>query len=342
MFNLLFIFIFALISHNFVNGAQEKKISRKKEHTRQLAVESKDDLCITPIPVKTHPRKSVISLPYGIQPVTEDNLSTQDNALRRSAPILNNLEKIAPDDLSKRSLSEGSAMNFTPSTNSEKRRKSNPLSFKQFSGKKTPKTIPLAPISETFEHGFLSATRNLNIDLIKFYLSSNSFNPNKPRDEFGNTAFHIIAAKKTKLHSSTEEDTKDKIKTATTIIDIFLKDYRTDFSIVNNAGSTPRELFSSNLDIIFRQMSFLRCSLNTAVNKYAKKLKNAFSSGFISPEVIEEAAQHIIGELKDIEASQSQSKDRALPSESRLPVDLTIYSVEQMLLTRLNYITNDN
>src|SRR5438045_3601145 len=182
MFNLLFIFIFVLTTNNFLNSAEKKpEISRKREHARQQA-QSKDDFCITPIPSKTHPRKSVISLPYSISPVIpEDNLPTQDNVLRCSAPVLVNPAEIVPGDLSKRSLSEG-----TPKkTNYFKRKKSN---------SKKPQIPALAPIAEKPEHGLLAATRNLNIDLIKFYLSSNSFNPNKPRDQFGNTAFHIIAA----------------------------------------------------------------------------------------------------------------------------------------------------
>jgi hypothetical protein len=261
--------------------------------------------------------------------------------LRRSAPVLNNTPQIVPDDLSTRSLSEGSVVdqNAQKNMNKDKRKKSNPLSFKKFNSKKPPKTAPLAPIAEKREHALLVATRNLNIDSIKFHLSFNTFNPNKPRDEFGNTAFHIIAAQKTRLNSSTEKDVEEKIKTIIAILHIFLKDPRTDFSIVNNAGSTPRDLFSSDLDAIFRAMSFSRCWLNKAVNTYAEELKDAFSCGSISPKVIEEMAQNIISELKNIEASQTE--DRALPIESRLPADLTIYFIEQMLKARLDYITNN-
>lgn len=338
MFNLLFISIFALFTNNVLNGAENKEISRVKEHKRQLAQQSKDDFCITPIPPKIHSRKSVISLPYSISPITtEDNLSTQDNLLRRSAPVLNNSPQIVHDTLSTKSLSDS---NVNTSKNDDKKKKKSGYSPLKIRHKKKLSPTPLAPIAEKAEHGLLTGARDLRIDLVKFYLSINTFNPNKPRDQFGNTAFHIIAAKKNKLHSSTEENVEEKMRTATAIIDLFLKDYRTDFSIMNNAGSTPRELLSSDQDTILRAIFFSRCSLNIFVNKYAEKLKNAFSRGFISPEVIEGTIQKIIGKLKDIE--ESQQKDRSLPTESRFSANTTMYFMEQMLLSRLGYITNDN
>ena len=107
-----------------------------------------------------------------------------------------------------------------------------------------------------------------------------------------------------------------------------------------SAYSEPCSECVDSMDILFRRISFARCSLNISVNKYAGKLKNAYLCGSISPEVIEGTVQQIVDKSKDVEASQQQ--DRILPSESRLPVNVTIYFIEQMLLARLNYITNDN
>jgi len=344
MFYAIALFSFILSCNSFLNSAQQQlssgtKPEQKRVHAHQRTAyahqrsDSKDDFCIKP---KSQPtdinndeskKRRALSTSYNVSPVSENPLQSKQS---RSAPI--HSSPIVTENFPTKSLSDSSV---NPSN--KKKHGYSPLNIR--SKKKTSPTT-LAPIAEKLEHGLLTATRNLNIDLIKFYLSGSSFNPNKPKDRLGNTAFHIIAAQKNQLDSSTEENVEEKFKTANAIIDLFLKDFRTDFSIKNNAGSTPRELLSSKQDTILRMICFSRCSLNTFVNKYAKKLKNAYSCGSISPEVIEGAIQQIIGELKGIEASQQE--DRALPSESRFPAYATIYFIEQMLLAQLNYITNDN
>ena len=46
--------------------------------------------------------------------------------------------------------------------------------------------------------------------------------------------------------------------------------------------------------------------------------------------------------LNLISNEESQQKDRSLPTESRFSANTTMYFMEQMLLARLGYITEDN
>ena len=210
-------------------------------------------------------------------------------------------------------------------------------------GRKRSSSLPPVREIEEAEHGFISATRTLNVSLIQFYLSGNSFNPNRFRDnKCGNTVLHIIAGKKNKLNSSIDAKLIEPNKIATLIMNIFLEDYRTDFSMLNRAGSTPRDLLGKKEDsddINWRRRFFARCSLNTLVNQFAMKIKNYYQYGSISQQVIEATIQQIID--KSIAIEQAQEEDRVLPAESRLPAYATKNFIQQMLLFRLESITNN-
>lgn len=193
------------------------------------------------------------------------------------------------------------------------------------------------------EHGFIVATRTLNTPLIQFYLSGKSFNPNKIKDaKYGNTVLHVIAGTKSKLDLGTNPELIEQNKIIDSIINIFLQDYRTDFSLLNNARSTPRDLLPNKTDdhIKWRMMFFARCSLNILINNTALKLKNAFIWGSISPDVIDASVQSIIKRSLDIE-QQQEEEGRILPSASRLPSYATKEFITEMLMFQLDFVANN-